>query len=221
MIKIDMGTGETVSEESFEYPGPVDECKGGGGDSVDEEYNARMATIAESQQDMAQDYFDWYKSDYRPMEEAQIAANMELIPHETAFQGAQISAGMELLPHQTDYQKGQYALGMAKDKSALSLLPQQTKVASVFYDEALDGVDVNARADQAQADVANAFAGTTEETNRSLARMGVAPGSGRQTTATTSNAIAKAKAIGGARTSARTQAEQENFGRLQSAFGGA
>ena len=102
----------------------------------------------------------------------------------------------------------------------MSLLPQQTQVASAFYDSAMNGVDVNQRADQAQADVASAFAGTMDEASRSLARMGVAPGSGRQSTATTSNAIAKAKAIGAARTGARTTAEQENFGRLQSAFGG-
>lgn len=35
---------------------------GGGGDSVDREYNARMATIAEKQQAMAEEYFQYWKS---------------------------------------------------------------------------------------------------------------------------------------------------------------
>ena len=38
--------------------------KGGdSGDSFDAAYNQRMATIAESQQGMAEDYFDFWQSD--------------------------------------------------------------------------------------------------------------------------------------------------------------
>ena len=254
MVKIDMGTGSVIDEDSFEYMGHVAECKGGGSDSVDEAYNARMAEIAESQQGMAQEYFDWYKGgsghyedqlvkgdgsdgnwiegtaawgekggfvpateghweagsesvyesvyvpdegamSYRGMEEAQIAANMELIPQETAFQSAQLQA-------------------------ATGLLPQQTAGKSAFYQDAMEGVDVNQRADQAQADVAQAFSGTMESANRELARMGVNPNSGAFAAQKKTDSLAQAKAIGGARTTARTGAEQENFGRLQTAFGG-
>jgi len=82
-VVIDLATGETLEERSAEYTGPVSECKGGGSSSttntVDYAYNNRMATIAEQQQGMAQDYFDFWKSDYKPLEQAQIQANLDMV----------------------------------------------------------------------------------------------------------------------------------------------
>ena len=56
---------------------------GGGSTTInseDKEYNARMATIAEAQQNMAEEYYDYYQSTYRPYETEQIAANRALVP---------------------------------------------------------------------------------------------------------------------------------------------
>lgn len=81
-IVMDMGTGGVLESESHEYAGPVALCKGGGSsttNTVDYEYNARMATIAEAQQAMAQEYFDFWKSDYKGLEADQIQANREMI----------------------------------------------------------------------------------------------------------------------------------------------
>lgn len=85
-IVIDMASGEVLEAEGFDYGGPVALCMGsgsGGGSQTtntqDTEYNARMATIAEQQQGMAQEYFDFWKSDYQPLEQEQIAANREMI----------------------------------------------------------------------------------------------------------------------------------------------
>lgn len=83
-IVIDMASGAVLEAEGFDYDGPVALCKGGGGGSQttntqDIEYNARMATIAESQQGMAQEYFNFWKSDYKPLEQEQIAANREMV----------------------------------------------------------------------------------------------------------------------------------------------
>lgn len=85
-IVMDMATGEVLEADSYEYEGPVALCgsgSGGGGSQTtntqDTEYNARMATIAEEQQKMAQEYFDFWKSGYKPLEEDQIAANREMI----------------------------------------------------------------------------------------------------------------------------------------------
>ncbi|MDO9083720.1 MAG: hypothetical protein Q7U56_10600 [Humidesulfovibrio sp.] len=83
-IIIDMASGAVLEAEGFDYDGPVALCKGGGGGSQttntqDTEYNARMATIAESQQGMAQEYFNFWKSDYKPLEQEQIAANREMV----------------------------------------------------------------------------------------------------------------------------------------------
>jgi hypothetical protein len=82
-VVIDMTSGETLEARATEYAGPVAECKGGGSSSttntVDYDYNKRMATIAEEQQAMAKDYFDFWKSDYKPLEQAQIQANLDTL----------------------------------------------------------------------------------------------------------------------------------------------
>lgn len=61
-IVMDMGTMETVSEEYFEYDGPVALCGGSGGSGgVDKDYNSRMAGIFESQTGMAEQLFNFYR----------------------------------------------------------------------------------------------------------------------------------------------------------------
>jgi hypothetical protein len=61
------------SEWTDDYHGPIAECKGGGGggDGIDKEYNARMATISEANQGMADEMFNLFKYGvtYDPTEE--------------------------------------------------------------------------------------------------------------------------------------------------------
>lgn len=78
-IVLDMGTMAVLEEESYEYDGPVSECKGGGSsttNTVDYEYNARMATLSEEQQDWARDYFNFWKAEQKPLESAMIASDL-------------------------------------------------------------------------------------------------------------------------------------------------
>lgn len=73
---------------------------GGGSTTInseDEEYNARMAEIAEAQQRMAEEYYGYYKSYYQPYEKKQIAANTELLPYETGVQKNALIAGAAAL----------------------------------------------------------------------------------------------------------------------------
>jgi hypothetical protein len=211
--------------------------KGGGGDSYDVAYNARMATIAETQQGMANEYFQYWQESYRPMEEEQISANRELLPHETAFRAEQIHHGQELLPHETEARKKEIALTNAQGQAAMRLLPQQTAlterqigdsmvhiaerapVRSEFYNQALNGVDAESWASKAAADATQAFMGSQASMTRSAARMGVNPESGRFAGMQNSVAMDRAKAIGGAKTTARTAAEGESFNRLNTAMG--
>jgi hypothetical protein len=76
----------------------------GGGDtqinSEDKEYNARMATIAEAQQGMAEEYYQYYKDYFQPYEKKQIAANTQLLPYETGLQKTALIAGAEALDPQ-------------------------------------------------------------------------------------------------------------------------
>lgn len=64
---------------------------GGGGpettiNSIDEAYNSRMAGISEKELGMAQEYFKFWQQSYQPYEQAQIDANMTMIPQRTALQ---------------------------------------------------------------------------------------------------------------------------------------
>ncbi|RLE77118.1 MAG: hypothetical protein DRJ44_02765 [Thermoprotei archaeon] len=206
--------------------------KGGGssGDTYDAAYNARMATIAEAQQDMAEQYFDFWESDYKPMEKEQIAANREMIPYETGLQKEKIQAERELLPGQTAFTGEQIAAGreLLPGQTALAKLQMQDSTAAInerapvrtaFYNEALNGIDVESRANRAAADAAHSFADSNNIMRRNSARMGVSPDSGRFTAMQNENSLDRAKMISGAKTQARTLAELENFNRLQGAMG--
>jgi hypothetical protein len=68
--------------------------------SVDYAYNARMAAIAEQQQAMAGEYYQYYKDYYQPYEKEQMAANRQLLPYQTDLQKqALIMGGQALDPN--------------------------------------------------------------------------------------------------------------------------
>ena len=210
---------------------------GSSGDTYDAAYNARMATIAESQQGMAEDYFNFWKSDYQPMEREQIGANRAMIPYELDFNIRKNMADKSLIPFETEASRKNFALQGAQADAAMELLPLQTDftleqiadattamrerapVRSAFFRESVDGVDIESRVNQAAADATQAFMGSTDAMKRNSARMGVNPNSGRFTAMQNKNSIHRAKAIGGAKTNARVNAEQENYDRLQTAMG--
>jgi len=166
---------------------------------------------------------------YMDLEQAQVDSNMELIAGETALSGAQTEAEASLLPAQT-------ALSGAQTSAELSLLPGQTAltakeiadqsalidqvapVRQAFYQQATEGIDAEESANRAAADAAQAFMSASSTTSRDAARMGVDPNSGRFTAMQTGNEMEMAKAIGSARTTARTQAEEESFGMLETAM---
>jgi len=202
---------------------------GSGSDNVDEAYNRRMATIAEAQQDMAEDYYSHWERNLKSMEIEQAEANRELIPYETELAKSQAQSETALMPYATSAAQAGYesdiALAPASTEYQLKAMEdagvaiqEKAPVRTSFYQEALDGVDVESRANKAAADAAQAFMNTGSATNRSAARMGINPSSGRFASAMKKNSLNQAKAIGSAKTQARTGAEQENFGRLATAM---
>jgi hypothetical protein len=221
--------------------------KGGGsssGDTYDAAYNARMATIAESQQEMAEEYFNYWQDTYRPMETEQIAANRRLTPYETdlqidtlqsqrnlvpieaearakalSVQNAQGNAALQLLPHEVEARMA--ALGEQNYRMADSIthMKERAPVRTEFYHQAKEGVDAESWASRAAADASQAFMGSQGTMNRNAARMGVNPASGRFAGMQTSLAMDRSKAIGGAKTVARERADQESFSRLNTAMG--
>lgn len=198
-IVLDMETLTVLEEDFFWYHGEIAHCGGGGGDSVDKKYNRRMATIAEAQQAMAEEQFDFWRETYKPFEVAQVAANMELMPFETAA----AQSGLQLQEEEQQAQRG--------------LLPQKTAVTSKFYEEALEGIDVNERMDTASADVSQAFKGAEAGSRRAASRMGLNATSGRTAEMLKSTSLEKAKAIGSTRATTRMASEGEQFQRLTTA----
>lgn len=177
---------------------------GGGGttiNSIDEAYNARMAAISEAQQGMAEEYFDFWKTEYQPYESAMLQANRGLIPQEVELRGEQLKSEIGLMPMRTEAMRAQ--LGGA---------PQAIEQ---MYGES--DVDIGDRMGQAQADVTQQFGKAQGQMERSLGRMGVTPGSGRSIGMQKDLALGQARGIAGARTTARRTGEQDRYGRLVSA----
>ncbi|MGE4551897.1 MAG: hypothetical protein AB7D57_02230 [Desulfovibrionaceae bacterium] len=151
-VVLDMRTGEVLHEESHEYGGPVALCKGGSGgtsttNTVDYEYNRRMATIAEAQNNMAQEYFDFWKSDYKPLEQAQIAANLDLIEKGTPVRDAFIEQSLNGVDEatvaglaQTD---AQAAASGAQQATQRSLARMGINPTSGAYQEAMQDTGLN------------------------------------------------------------------------------
>lgn len=202
---------------------------GSSSDNVDEAYNARMATIAEAQQDIAEEYYNFWEDVYKPLETVQAAADQSLITDETAQAQAEAQLGtatanseMALLPSATEAAQAEYdataTLLPAQTDYALSAMDDSSEVRSAFYDEALSGVDVESRANKAAADAAQAFTNANSQMSRNAARTGVNPNSGNFAAMSTQNSLNQAKTISSAKTNARTAAENENFGRLTSAM---
>ena len=126
---------------------------GGGGDSVDREYNARMATIAEKQQAMAEEYFQYWKSgpghwetqtvggsgDYAGSSSSRIRSVFDsLVPKPEKvwvkdeggvsyqqMEQEQMKANMELIPKQTKY------MSTSLDAET-GLVPQRAGLESTF-----------------------------------------------------------------------------------------
>ena len=213
-VIINILTGELIYEDSYKYSGEVLQCKGGGSttvtNQVDVEYNKRMADIAEKQQVQSEEYMDYWRSTYKPYEEAQISANMELMPFEISAQKATLQSVTELAPLETGLRKEQIS-------SEMDMIPKRNAVSSKFYEEALSGIDVQGRMNTASADVSQALSGSEAAARREAGRMGLNASSGRMADMLKTSSLDRAKAVGTARTTARTTAEQEQFGRLTAA----
>lgn len=188
--------------------------KGGGSTTtvkdIDYEYNARMADIAERQQAMAEEYFDFWQDEYKPLEQAQIEANMELLPQQTRLEAARMTAEEQLLPLNTEYQTGLLNSRIQETRNAQPVL-------SEYYKQALQGVNPDQKVTQARTDVAAAFKDQEQTLRRNAARMGLNPNSNRYAESMGAGGLSQARAAAGAMTQARNTAEDTNFSRLQSA----
>ncbi len=180
--------------------------------NYDPAYNAKMADIAERQQVMAEDQWDMYKTYFQDYEISAAQSNKELLPYMTdstreqlQYQGEAAAANRELMPAATALTKTE--------------LESAKPVAEKFYKDALEGVNIGERMDSASNEVKAAAKLGEDMRRREISRMGIDPTSSVFATATNKAALDTSRNIAGARTAAKTTAEQENFGRLATAMG--
>ena len=222
----------------FRYKNKLLYFKGGGStNSVDYAYNARMASIAETQSEWASQYNQFWVNYEQPFEKAKLAENIKMIPGETALSMEKTAAESALLPMQTDTSKAEMQMTQAGIKSAMGLMPYQEEAAKEslissaekdrakrpvtekYFKEAGEGVDVEGWANDAQADAAQAFLSSSSGVEMAMARRGAAPGSGAYSGKNNESAMSRTMMTGAARTSGRKSGERENFQRLKGAMG--
>lgn len=217
-VTIDLHNGQVLAEEFFLYNGPVAQCKGGGSSTTttntyDPAYNKRMAAVAEEQQQIANQYFDFWKTSYQPMETAQVNANMQLIKPQTELQLSQIAAAKQLLPGQTELQLSQL-------DAAQQLLPGQTAATQKAISMALQGANGGEAMSMAAADVAQQYGKVKDANLRTVARRG-GIGSGSSLAQLGADAMEQAKATAAAKTTARRTAQTDSFNMLARVTGNA
>jgi hypothetical protein len=156
--------------------------------------SAKMAEIAGKQEAMAEDQWNTYKQYFQDYEINVAKANQEL------------------LPYMTDSTKEQLKYQGEVSKANAEILPEYTK-------QALTGVDVNKRKDEAGNEVkANMKLGEMTR-RREASRYGIDPGSTAFVNTANKTALDTSRAVAGARTAAGNAAEEENFARLGAALG--
>lgn len=162
--------------------------------TTDPEAANRMAGVAERSQSLAEQEWSLYQNTFLPYDTALVDANMQNVQPTADLTNATLKAQMELLP-------------------------QQTKATKQFLKQALEGVDADQRAGQAATDVELAYKGLPKSMSRQAAGMGISPNSGAFQSQLTGLGLSKARDKAYAETSARRQAEGENFSRLSAAQG--
>jgi len=201
---------------------------GGGGSEPDREYNARMATIAEAQQAMAEEMYQYWKSGpghWENVTTKPTTSRGTVVPVSgsglsigniiSELRGKSTSRQWVKDPGGVSYQE----MEQAQMKANMDLIPKQAGLMSKYFDEAMKGVNVGERVSLARADVESEYANAEKNMRRMASTMGINPASNRYLSGLADLAREKAAAKVGATSLARRQAEEENFRRLSGAMG--
>jgi len=174
--------------------------------------SAKMSEIADRQQVIAEEQWTMYKDYFQEYEISAAKTNQELLPYISA-------ASKATLEEQTrDLELNRPAKDLLRDQQ-MKELEMAAPVAEKFYKESLDGVDLGKRADEAGANVISALRSGDKSAGREMSRYGIDPGSSRFNRGMSETGTTAAGMIAGARNQAKTQGEQENYGRLGMALG--
>jgi hypothetical protein len=212
-IRMNIDTWEILEEDSYEYSGQVSWAKGGssGGDSVDKAYNKRMAKIAERQQGMAEEYFDFWREYQAPTEQMREESARQLLPAETELRSGQIASESRLLGVTEDYNRSM--MEYAKED-----LQARKPLAKKYYEEAMKGDNVNRAGQEAAAGVAQQHDIAAGARRREAARAGVDVNSARFNEGLNATYLSRARDIAGQSSLARQKAKDSNFGKMDTAM---
>ena len=189
-VVIDIDSGKTIAEDSFEYSGPVAECKGGGETNTqDPVYNAGLLELQQQQQGWAEEAWNLYK--FGNIEGDPDAGNVS----EMDYLQNVVEANQDLLGLQTDTTK------------------KQLELKSGLLDKINEGVNIGERMDEAQAGVQHGFKLAQKAADMNVASYGMDPNSGKFASSNRGLALGEATAIAGARTQAKNYGEAEDFNR--------
>lgn len=161
-----------------------------------------MNRAAEASAKVSADALAWYKAEYaktQPQRDAAIATGQKV--SEAQLQGMQ------------------FATQQAKDMDARNktvFQPLEDKIIKEASEYDTSGRRLQA-ANEATADVESAFGSAQDGLNRTLARSGVTPGSGRSMSLMQDVALKKATAVAGATTGAVKNVEQQGYARKMDA----
>ena len=204
-VVIDMDSMAVLSEDSFEYDGPLALCGGGddggssttvnnSGENVDPEAQRRMAAVAERQAALSEQQWGYYLQQFQPLDTAMAQANLDLVGPQSELQKAVVQEN-------------------------LNLIPARSQATQKYYN-ILNGTDLKQKAvDEASADVNQAFGSAKDDYRKTASRLGIDPNSGRFTESLKDLERDQALGLAGARTSARKQAEEQEFSRYASSQG--
>lgn len=180
--------------------------------SYDPVASAKMAEIAQDQQDIADEQWDMYKQYFQDYEIAAAQANKDLLPYITE------SSRLTLQEQKRDLELNQ-PLKDALRNTQMQEVQAAAPIADKFYKESLEGVDLGKRADEAGANVNAALSAERGALGRNLSRYGVDPGSSRFRSGLDTAGVTAAGMVAGARNQAVKEGETENYNRLGMALG--
>lgn len=161
-----------------------------------------MNRAAEASAEVSRQALEWYKAEYaktQPQRDAAIATGQKVA--DAQLQGMQ------------------YATQQAKDMDARNktvFQPLEDQIVKDASEYDTPGRRMQA-ANEATAGVEQAFGSAQDGLNRTLARSGVTPGSGRSLSLMQDAALAKATAVAGATTGAVKNVEQQGYARKMDA----
>lgn len=220
---------------------------GDGGNSYDKKYNRGMLELSKEQQDWAREMYNQYKygvgydpnemvadpnaakirnpdwSEWNSDVEKWIDDPSKMVTRgstegydpdaqtsEMQYSQNVIEANQSLLGQRTEVEGAQLT-------DVMTAMKERAPVRTKFYDEALTGVDIGKRMDEAQASVEHGFKLSGQSARReAMSYGGLDPG--KIASISSGINLEKAKTIAGARTTAKTLGEDEEFNRLRTAM---